>query len=140
MKFAALIIFVSTSAFAQNDDPWLSPDKGLHFAVSAGIASAGYAGAAIFTRDVHWKFAIGLALSLAAATGKEMLDAFRPGSDSSYKDLAFDALGIATGLAVSWLVDFLIQKFAPTPAVVGARPCHNSANASWQPWLTGCPG
>ena len=136
MRVAALLVLVSTAAFAQDDDPWLSPDKGLHFAVSAGIASAGYASAALFTRDVHVKFAVGLALSLAAGTGKEMLDAFRAGSDSSYKDLAFDALGIATGLVVSWLVDFLIQKFAPHPAVVGARPCHHSANASLQPWLT----
>ena len=53
---------------------------------------------------------------------EEMLDAFRTGSDSSYKDLAFDALGIATGLVISWLVDFLIEKFAP------------------QPWLTRGPG
>lgn len=140
MKLAALLILLSATAYAQSDDPWLSPDKGLHFAVSAGIASAGYASAAIFTRDVHVKFAVGLALSLAAGTGKEMLDAFRAGSDSSYKDLAFDALGIATGLVISWLVDFLIEKFAPRPSVVGARPCLNSANASWQPWLTGCPG
>lgn len=122
MRLAALLLVLSAPAFAQADDPWLSPDKGLHFAVSAGIASAGYAGAAVFTRDRHVKFAVGLALSLAAGTGKEMLDAFRAGSDSSYKDLAFDALGIATGLVISWLVDFLIEKFAP------------------QPWLTRGPG
>lgn len=140
MRVVALLVLLSAPAFAQADDPWLSPDKGLHFAVSAGIASAGYASAALFTRDIHMKFGVGLALSLAAGAGKEMLDAVRPGSTSSYKDLVFDALGIATGLVISWLVDFLIEKFSPRPSVVGARPCLNSANASLQPWLTGCPG
>ena len=33
------------AAFAQADpDPWLAPDKALHFAVSAGIAGVGYSG------------------------------------------------------------------------------------------------
>ena len=91
-----------------DDDPWWGRDKALHFGVSAGLASGGYAvGAAVF--DARWKaLALGGGVSAAAGIGKEALDLTGFG-DPSWKDLAWDAIGIVTGLALAWTVDALVR-------------------------------
>jgi putative lipoprotein len=98
----------SASAPAADADPWVGSDKALHFAVSAGIAGAGYAVTTAFARD-RWKaFAIGGGAALAAGALKEGYDATGHG-DPSWKDLGWDVLGAAVGLAIAWGVDAAVH-------------------------------
>lgn len=109
------------AAFAQADpDPWLAPDKALHFAVSAGIAGVGYTGAAFFTDDVGVRLLVGGSLALGAGALKELLDLAGLGTPS-WKDFVWDVLGAATGLLTSWLVDrFIVTPLTrPAPAPAG---------------------
>jgi uncharacterized protein YfiM (DUF2279 family) len=49
----------------------------------------------------------GAALGLGAGVAKELFD-LHTGGDPSWRDLAWDALGTATGLLVAYLVDLYI--------------------------------
>ncbi|PZR06657.1 MAG: hypothetical protein DI536_29510 [Archangium gephyra] len=101
--------FLIMALAAAPEDPWLGPDKALHFSVSAGLSAGGYAAASIFTDDVPTKLAVGATLAGVFGIGKEVFDVLSYGY-SSYKDLAWDALGITTGLVLSWLVNQLIVR------------------------------
>jgi putative lipoprotein len=80
----------------------------MHYGVSAGIAAGGYvAGALLFDKQAY-ALASGAALALAAGVGKEAIDLAGYG-DPSWKDLAWDGLGMVTGLAVAWGLDLLIR-------------------------------
>lgn len=46
---------VSTDAFADDPDPWISRDKAFHFDVSAGMAAVGYGASAAWWVDARWK-------------------------------------------------------------------------------------
>jgi putative lipoprotein len=97
------------------DDPWLGRDKVIHYGVSAGIAGTGYvAGALIFDTRAH-ALATGAAAATLAGVGKELADLGGYGH-ASWKDLAWDGLGMVTGLAVAWGLDLLFR------GVSGARP------------------
>jgi putative lipoprotein len=86
-------------------DPWLSSDKAAHFALSAGLAGAGYAGGAfLFERPQQARWLTGAGLALGVGVAKEFFDAGR-GSIFSWKDLTWDVLGAATGLTLAWAVD-----------------------------------
>lgn len=126
MRRAALALVLAVTLAARpvraaDDDPWLGQDKALHFAVSAGIAAGGYAaGAALFERrDAALLFGGGLAA--AAGIAKETADLAGLG-DPSWKDLAWDGIGLVTGLAVAWGLDLLIRGVPPVgPAVAAVR-------------------
>lgn len=99
-------------ARAADPDPFFGPDKALHFAVSAGIAGAGYGATTAFTAD-RWKaFAVGGGAALAAGALKEAYDATGHG-DPSWKDFAWDAIGAAVGLAIAWGIDAAVQGKVP---------------------------
>jgi putative lipoprotein len=107
----ALVLAATLSARpvrAADADPWLGQDKALHFAVSAGIAAGGYAaGAALF--DGRGKALLfGGGLAAAAGIAKETADLAGLG-DPSWRDLAWDGIGLVTGLAVAWGLDLLIR-------------------------------
>jgi putative lipoprotein len=103
-------IAISTAAFADDADPWVSRDKALHFDVSAGIAAAAYGVSAAWLVDARWKaLAIGGGVALAAGAGKEIVDATGVfGGDASWKDFTWDAIGTTAGLAIAWGVDLLL--------------------------------
>ena len=88
-------------------DAWLGRDKALHYGVSAGLAGAGYVGGALLFEDPRARLLTGAGVALSAGVAKELYDAGR-GSFFSWKDLTWDALGCASGLAVSWAVDRLL--------------------------------
>lgn len=87
-------------------DDWFGQDKALHFGVSAALAGAGYAGGALLFEEPRARWLTGSGVALGAGVAKELYDAGR-GSFFSVKDLTWDVLGTATGLALSWTVDRL---------------------------------
>ena len=99
---------VSAPARAADPDPWFGRDKALHFAVSAGIAGAGYGITTAFAED-RWKaLAVGGGAALAAGALKEGYDATGHG-DPSWKDFAWDVIGAAVGLAIAWGIDTAVH-------------------------------
>ena len=109
---SAAIASMATPAFAADPDPWFGPDKTLHFAVSAGIAGAGY-GVTTALTDERWKaFAVGGGAAVTLGALKEAYDATGHG-DPSWKDFAWDVAGTVVGLAVAWGVDALVHGGTP---------------------------
>lgn len=123
MRALVLVVLLSGGAArAQVDaDPWLGPDKALHFAASAGLAGVGYVGTAFLTDDVSWRLFGGAALSLTAGAVKELLDLAGLGTPS-WKDFVWDVLGCATGLLTSWLIDRFVVTPLAQPRPAGASP------------------
>ena len=113
------------------EDPWLGPDKGKHFGVSAGIAAGGYTVGAFWFEDRSSALVLGGAMALGAGIGKEIYDATGHGT-ASERDLVWDVAGTATGLGVAWLVDWVIRGdrsgTAPEPG--------SSASAEQSPLAT----
>ena len=106
----ALCFSSSRAARAVDKDAWFARDKAFHFDASAGLAALGYAISAGWVVDARWKaLAVGGTVSIAAGVGKELLDATRVlGGDPSWKDFAWDAVGMVAGLALAWGVDLLV--------------------------------
>jgi putative lipoprotein len=124
----AAVLFVSTtfaatpSSFAETTaagavytpepDPWFGPDKALHFGVSFALASGGYA-LGVSTTDERWAGVLiggGLALGLGAT--KEGLDAAGLGHPS-WRDMAWNVVGVALGLGVSVAFDAALRGPVP---------------------------
>src|SRR5262245_6400141 len=76
-------VLVGARAARADDDPWLGPDKALHFSLSALIAGGGYAAAVPLTDDRRWRAAAGAGLAIAAGAGKEIADRY-DGGDASW--------------------------------------------------------
>jgi uncharacterized protein YfiM (DUF2279 family) len=104
---SALVLVTLLSTPARAADDWLGPDKALHFGAGAGLATAGYVASAALVKDEVVRLGCGGFLALAAGLAKEMRDR-TSGGDPSLKDVAWDAIGAATGLVVSYLVDRLV--------------------------------
>jgi putative lipoprotein len=109
LALALALMVTGRKAQAQDDDPWFGRDKALHFSFSAALAGGGYGGAALLTRsdDRRWRLLAGAGLALTAGIGKELYDLSGHG-DASVRDLAWDAIGTATGLLVAWAIDRLL--------------------------------
>jgi putative lipoprotein len=75
-------------------DPWFSRDKAKHFFMSAFIQSASFS--ALRATGAHKGASLvgATAVSLSIGVGKELYDR-RFGGDPSFKDLTWDAAGIA---------------------------------------------
>ena len=124
------VTLLCASARAADPDPWFGRDKALHFAVSAAIAGAGYGVTTALARD-RWKaFAVGAGAALAAGALKEGYDAAGHG-DPSWKDMGWDVIGTAVGLAIAWGIDAAVHggKPAPLSARLSLEP--RAASASW---------
>ncbi len=104
-------VLASTTAHAGDPapDPWFGRDKALHFGASALIANVGYSDAALATEDVRVRLAVGGGLALTAGVGKELWDLSGHG-DASFRDLTWDVVGTATGLAIAAAIDWSIGK------------------------------
>ena len=105
---AALALSWSPAARAADPDPWLGKDKALHFGASGVIAAGGYTfGAFVLDARGH-ALIVGASLALAAGIGKETLDLTGFG-DPSWRDLTWDVIGTATGVAAAWAIDLLVR-------------------------------
>lgn len=91
-------------ASSATPDPWFGPDKALHFGATFGLSVGGYAAGSLLSEEPRARLAIGGGLALGAGIAKELWDLSGRG-DASWKDLTWDAIGTATGLLVSWVVD-----------------------------------
>jgi putative lipoprotein len=105
----AALLAAPAPARAADPDPWLGRDKALHFGASALIAGGGYAGASLATEDARARLAVGGGLALGAGVAKELWDASGHG-DASLRDLTWDVVGTATGLAVAATIDWLVGR------------------------------
>jgi uncharacterized protein YfiM (DUF2279 family) len=97
---AALCASASASSNSHAQDAFFAPDKGLHFGLSAGATLANYALLDSCNLNATLRDPLALALPLALGFGKEFLD-FANGGRPSRADLAWDILGVATGLAIA---------------------------------------
>jgi putative lipoprotein len=106
---------VPRPAAASDEDPWLGPDKALHFGVSMGLAAGGYAASSPWLENRTERALFGGAFSLSLGAGKELWDLTGRG-DPSWRDFTWDVLGTAAGLALAVGVDTLVRhgKDAPT--------------------------
>lgn len=104
--FAAVLLLSPTSR--ASEDPWFARDKALHFTASAVIASGGYGAGRIAFEDRTTAFAVGAGLALGAGIGKELADLAGAGHPS-WRDLTWDFVGTATGLAFAWAIDRLFE-------------------------------
>jgi putative lipoprotein len=104
--------FSVSPAHADDPDPWFGRDKALHFGATAVLASGGYAGTALATDDRRFRLAVGAGLGLGAGVAKELWDLSGHG-DASWRDLTWDVVGTATGLAVALAIDAALRRAAP---------------------------
>jgi putative lipoprotein len=109
-----------TAARADDRDPWLGHDKLLHFEASAAIAAGGYGGAALLSDDVRVRLAAGAAIGITAGVAKELWDLSGHG-DASWRDLTWDAIGTASGLAVALTIDWAVSRLLRRRSVEAAR-------------------
>jgi putative lipoprotein len=117
---AALALALPARAMAQAVDPWFGPDKALHFGISAGLAAGGYGLGSALQGSVPDRLLLGAGVALAGGVGKELMDLAIAGQPS-WRDLAWDAMGTATGLLVAWTIDELLAprpRRPPPPAPV----------------------
>ncbi len=97
-----LLVFtlhLGSPANAASGDSWFGSDKAKHFFMSAFVESGAFS--ALRLTGMHRSPALGTAIGVAAGVGvgKEVYDAFS-GGDPSFKDLAWDGIGIAAAGAV----------------------------------------
>lgn len=99
---------VPRSAAAQTHDPWWGQDKALHLSFSLAISATSY-GIAIPLLDApEARVLFAASIGLSAGVGKELLDLAGYG-DPSWKDFAWDVIGVAIGTAIMWTLDILLS-------------------------------
>lgn len=86
-----------------------------HFSVSTAIAFGGYSAGAILDTHEPSRWALGATVGLGAGVLKELLDMTGIGQPS-WKDFAWDCAGVAVGLALAWLIHYLIPSPTHEPA------------------------
>jgi len=91
-------------ARAAESDAWLGKDKALHFTVSIGLGSGGYAASALWAPERWQRAAAGAGFSLTLGAGKELFDLAGNG-DPSWRDFTWDIAGTAVGVGVAYLLD-----------------------------------
>jgi uncharacterized protein YfiM (DUF2279 family) len=111
-RLALLLFLLAGAAHAQDADPWLGPDKALHFAATGVISAGGYGVGALIWDEPAPRLLTDGVLAMGAGVGKELLDLAGLGHPS-WRDLAWDAIGTASGLLIAWAVDRAIQALFP---------------------------
>lgn len=115
-----LTLVLLAPAARADDDPWLGRDKALHFGVSASLAAGTYGVTAAAGGTRGLSLGLGAGVAAAAGIGKETLDLAGYG-DPSWKDLAWDAIGLVVGLAVAFGVDLAVRGAPADRPLLGAR-------------------
>ncbi|UOO89423.1 YfiM family lipoprotein [Vitreoscilla massiliensis] len=92
-----LLLCNACTTFHYADDAWTGRDKAKHFAVSAALSAAATHAAANHSDRRGQQAAIGIGVSLALGTSKELRDARGGGSGFSWRDMAYNVAGALTG-------------------------------------------
>ncbi|HEY4117081.1 MAG TPA: hypothetical protein VGM56_04475 [Byssovorax sp.] len=100
-------------------DPWLGRDKLLHFSFSAVIAGGAYAFATLGPRSVGGRAAWAGGSGVLVGAGKEIIDLGGYG-DPSWKDLAWDIVGVAVGASLAATIDASTRGKSPAAKSVSA--------------------
>jgi putative lipoprotein len=115
--FAVLVILATGNDARADGDEWLGRDKAIHFDLSLAMASGAY-GLTSLKLDPMWqRAAVGAGFALAMGAGKELVDLAGSG-DPSWKDFAWDAIGVAVGVGIALAIDALTRgaEAGPAPA------------------------
>jgi hypothetical protein len=80
-------------------DAWFAPDKLQHFTLSYGVTAFAFAGAQLAGAEGDTRLRIAAGTGLLAGIAKEIADVSH-GASFSVKDLLYDALGVATAVAI----------------------------------------
>ncbi len=116
----ALMAYAQSSP-AADSDAWIARDKALHFDVSAGIAALTYGVSAGWIVDARWKaLVLGGGFAVAAGASKELLDLAGVLGEPSWRDFAWDLIGLAVGLALAWGADLLLGGVSPARPALAA--------------------
>lgn len=106
----------STARAANSDpDPWLGPDKMLHFGMSTALAAGGYAASSLIWDGTGERLVAGAVFSLTIGAAKELYDMTGAG-DPSWRDFAWDVVGTGAGLLLAWGIDELFVRPRQTTA------------------------
>ena len=110
MPVVRLVAFILMTAFpstllASDRDPWFGRDKALHFSLSAALALSGYGACRLLESNIP-AWLCGGALAVSAGLAKEGID-FLGYGHPSWRDLAWDGIGTATGLGVALGIEVL---------------------------------
>lgn len=81
-------------------DRWFGEDKVKHFVASFVVTSLAASGARAAGLDSRGSVWVGVGTGVAAGVWKELRDRGRAGETSSFRDLAWDLLGVAAASAV----------------------------------------
>jgi putative lipoprotein len=106
---ALLAPLLSLGPARAEDDPWFGHDKRLHFEASAALALLGYGGASLVTGDRGHRSGFATAFAIDVGIAKELWDRAGHG-DASLRDLTWDVVGAATGLAVATAIDWVVSR------------------------------
>ncbi len=116
MRHSLIVLSLVLGAAEARADSWVSEDKALHFGFSGAIAIGGYGAATSFSESLPARVGFAASVSLLSGIGKELWDASGGNGDPSWKDLTWDVLGAAVGVAICWAIDrFVVPIFARVP-------------------------
>jgi putative lipoprotein len=115
------VLGLAGRAQAQDPDPWLGTDKGKHFSASAVFAGGGYAASMLLVEEPWQRAAIGGGFAFTLGIGKEVYDATGHG-DPSWRDLTWDLIGCAFGVATSLLIDYAFRSPPRSPERARLQP------------------
>lgn len=88
-------------------------DRELHFGVSVLMGAVGFQLAAILFRQhkARWMTAVfGFIFGMVPGVAKEFIDMAMPTNYFSWRDIAYDAAGVLTGLLLIWIVSHALAK------------------------------
>lgn len=102
-------------AAGPDPDPWVAPDKALHFGVSAGVSGTSYGVTSLVTSDIRIRVAFGVGTGLVVGAVKELLDMAGLGRPS-WKDFAWDVAGTIVGVGIAVAIDFAVRGAKPIAA------------------------
>lgn len=81
-------------------DPWLGEDKARHLFMSFALTTLTFGAARVAGLDAHAAMPVAAGVTVVAGVGKELHDE-RSGRFFSFRDLAYDMLGLGLGLTLA---------------------------------------
>jgi putative lipoprotein len=124
----AVALAVTAGAAPVDPDPWFGGDKLAHFGVSAALALGGYEASSVVFRDERARLATGAGLALTLGAARE-LDNLGGSGTPSWRDMAWNALGMAAGLGAAWLLNNVVLH---RPREWNAAPAQDRPSATTQ--------